>query len=208
MLRTCKATEIPPNPSKNAQIIILVEMFLLAISAISQTPFVSSISPVIIPFRYLLEILKTLDSGEIRLTNKFNIPLLFNIEITTEKSTTNPPIRNIVLIEFIMELARISPKFDKDIFDGNLFEFTCKKEDLLFLLTFHHLNKIPTVIQASICVIRSKIPVLVSLKSPIPTVPTINKGPELFVKAISLSASIFVQRPCFLKSDTIFAPTG
>mgnify|MGYP004532325749 CR=1 FL=1 len=47
-----------------------------------------------------------------------------------------------------------------------------------------------------------------SLKRPIPTVPTINKGPELFVKAISLSASIFVQSPCSLKLDTILAPTG
>ena len=113
-----------------------------------------------------------------------------------------------VLIEFIMELAKTSPKFDNDILEGNLLEVSIKEVLLLFLPLFHHLNKIPTVIQASICVIRSKIPVLVSLKSPIPTVPTINKGPELFVKAISLSASIFVQRPCFLKSDTIFAPTG
>ena len=134
-------------------------MFLLAISAISQIPFVSSISPVIIPFRYLSEIPKTLDSGEIRLTNKFNIPILFNIEITTEKSTTNPPIRNMVLIEFIMELAKTSPKFDNDILEGNLLEVSIKEVLLLFPPLFHHLNKIPTVIQASICVIRSKIPV-------------------------------------------------
>jgi len=51
-------------------------------------------------------------------------------------------------------------------------------------------------------------PVLVSKNKPIPTLPTINKGPELFVKLKSLSASGFVQIPVFLKSATILAPVG
>lgn len=51
MLSTCKATEIPPNPSKKAQIMMFVDIFLLGINATEQTPFVSSISPVTIPFK-------------------------------------------------------------------------------------------------------------------------------------------------------------
>ena len=183
-------------------------MFLLAINAIEQTPFVSSIRPITIPFMYLEGIPKVLKTGERKLEINSKQPLLFKIEITTEKSTTNPPIRNMVLIEFIMELAKTSPKFDNDILEGNLLEVSIKEVLLLFLLFFHHLNKIPTVIHAKICVISNKIPVLVSLKRPIPTVPIMNKGPELFVKAISLSASISEHKPCFLKSATIFAPTG
>ena len=43
---------------------------------------------------------------------------------------------------------------------------------------------------------------------PVPTAPIINSGPELFVKARSLSASSFVSDPFFLRSAVIFAPTG
>lgn len=49
---------------------------------------------------------------------------------------------------------------------------------------------------------------VVSLKSPIPTVPIINNGPELFVNEISLSHSSFVQIPWALKLAIIFAPIG
>ena len=42
----------------------------------------------------------------------------------------------------------------------------------------------------------------------IPTVPTINSGPELLVKASNLSASCLVTIPCSIKLETIFAPTG
>ena len=124
-------------------------MLLLAINAIEQTPFVSSIRPIIIPFMYLEERPKAFRIGERKLAINSKQPLLFKIEITTEKSTTNPPIRNTVLIEFIIELAKTSPKFDKDILEGNLLEASIKELLLLFLLLFHHLNKIPTVIHAS-----------------------------------------------------------
>ena len=49
---------------------------------------------------------------------------------------------------------------------------------------------------------------LVSLNNPIPIVPIIKSGPELFVKASNLSASSFVQIPWDLKFETIFAPIG
>ena len=42
----------------------------------------------------------------------------------------------------------------------------------------------------------------------IPIVPIINKGPELFVKAKSLSASALEQVPSSLNLVTILAPTG
>jgi len=41
-----------------------------------------------------------------------------------------------------------------------------------------------------------------------PTVPIINNGPELFVKAKSLSASAFEQTLSCLNFVTILAPTG
>ncbi len=41
-----------------------------------------------------------------------------------------------------------------------------------------------------------------------PTVPTINSGPELLVKASNLSHSSFEQILSFLKLEAIFAPTG
>ena len=57
-------------------------------------------------------------------------------------------------------------------------------------------------------VINKIIPVVVSANILIPTVPKMNKGPELFVKQSSLSASYLLQMPSFLKFVTIFAPTG
>lgn len=43
---------------------------------------------------------------------------------------------------------------------------------------------------------------------PVPTAPIMKSGPELFVKARSLSASCFVRDPFFLRSAVILAPTG
>ena len=40
----------------------------------------------------------------------FNIWDSFNIETITEKIVTNPPIITIVLIEFMIDVAKISPK--------------------------------------------------------------------------------------------------
>ena len=125
---------------------MFIDIFLLTIDAIEQTPFVSSISPVKIPFTYLEERPKIFKIGERKLVTKSNEPLLFKIEITTEKSTTNPPIRNIVLIAFIIEVAKTSPKLDKHILEGRVFKEVSEKE--LLFLHFHHLNKKPTVMHA------------------------------------------------------------
>ena len=51
-------------------------------------------------------------------------------------------------------------------------------------------------------------PIAVFLNIRIPTVPIMNKGPELFVKLSNLSHSSFVQILFFLKLVAIFAPTG
>ena len=56
---------------------------------------------------------------------------------------------------------------------------------------------IPTVIQAKICVISNSNPIDVLPNILIPTVPTINNGPELFVKLKSLSHSILEHIFCF-----------
>lgn len=55
---------------------------------------------------------------------------------------------------------------------------------------------------------KSKIPIVVLPYIKIPTVPTINKGPELLVKLRSLSHSSLEQILFFLKLEAIFAPTG
>ena len=46
MLNTCSIIEIPPNPNKKAQIIILTAKFLFITEDTATTPFVSSKSPV------------------------------------------------------------------------------------------------------------------------------------------------------------------
>ena len=54
---------------------------------------------------------------------------------------------------------------------------------------FQNLNIIPTLIQPKICVIKSKRPITELPNKRVPQVPTINRGPELFVKLINLSHS-------------------
>ena len=60
-------------------------------------------------------------------------------------------------------------------------------------LEFQNLKINPTVILASKCVTKSKIPIIVFPNILIPTVPIINKGPELLVKLKSLSHSSLEQ---------------
>ena len=57
---------------------------------------------------------------------------------------------------------------------------------VVFSFFFQNLNKNPTVIQAKMCVIKRRIPIIVLPYINMPTVPIINKGPELFVKLRSL----------------------
>ena len=125
-----------------------------------------------------------------------------------EKITIKPPINKIVEILFVILSDNISPKLYKwtDCFFWllNKFLLDAKVEEVLF----QDLNIIPTETQANKWVIKRRIPILVFLNIKIPTVPIINKGPELFVKLSSLSHSSFEQILFFLKFDAILAPTG
>ena len=67
MLNTCNITEIPPNPNKNAHIIIVILIVLVGILQIYCTPFVNSIKPVYIPCKKLLSIPIKLKKGDVKL---------------------------------------------------------------------------------------------------------------------------------------------
>lgn len=58
------------------------------------------------------------------------------------------------------------------------------------------------------CVINNNMPIVELPNILIPTVPIINKGPELFVKLSNLSHSVLDKILFFLKLQAIFAPTG
>ena len=92
-----------------------VEISLLGITDIMETPFVSSNIPVKIPFEQLSGIPKKLVIGEIKPEAKFNILLAFKIDIITENRTIKPPIKKIVLTALIIDEAKISPKFVAEI---------------------------------------------------------------------------------------------
>lgn len=111
MLKTCSSTEIPPKPSKKAHNTILIDMFFEATDVISDTPFVSSISPEMIGFAKEKSILRDFKIGYKINDIISNILLLLNMEITTEKITTKPPIIIIVLLDSIIASERIPPKF-------------------------------------------------------------------------------------------------
>lgn len=58
------------------------------------------------------------------------------------------------------------------------------------------------------CVINNNMPIVELPNILIPTVPIINRGPELFVKLSNLSHSVLDKILFFLKLQAIFAPTG
>ena len=133
----------------------------------------------------------------------------FKIEIILEKITTNPPIIKTVEMLLIILFPKTSPKLEKVTFLFLLkldFEFlSILKVDLL---NFQNLKIIPTVIQAKICVTSNNKPIVELPNILIPTVPTINNGPELLVKLSNLSHSSLEQILFSLKSQAILAPTG
>ncbi len=102
--------DIPPKPSKNAQNIILIDIFLIGIFAIIDTPFVSSIIPDKIPLIKLLGIFKALHTGSNIWENTIKKPVFLSIDIITLKSITNPPIITIVETEDIILFCKILPK--------------------------------------------------------------------------------------------------
>lgn len=208
ILKTCKNTDIPPKPSRKAVNIRLIEIFLQTMEDITLIPFVISKKPVNRPWAKFISIFKLLKIGLTILVKILKIPPVFNIEITLENITTNPPIRKIVEILLLILSAKISPRLDKE---AN-FEFETspdlERESSVLEVFFQNLKIIPTVIHANICVINSKIPIVVLLNIRIPTVPIINRGPELLVKLSNLSHSSFVQIFFSLKEVAILAPTG
>ena len=130
MLRTWSKIDIPPKPSKNAQIIMFKEIFFIGILEIIETPFVSSTMPDNIPDEKLLGILKILRNGERILDNISNIPVCLSIDIITLKSITNPPIITTVVIEVIILFCKIPPS---ELNFGGVFLFVSEKDDIIFL---------------------------------------------------------------------------
>ena len=116
MLSTCKSTEIPPKPRRNAVKIKLIESFLQGIPEITFIPFVISKKPLTIGEIKLVSIFKMLNKGDKQVESICNIPLAFKIEITHENTTTKPPIRRIVEILLVILFAKISPRFEKETF--------------------------------------------------------------------------------------------
>ena len=114
MLKTCKRTEIPPKPSKNAVKIMFIESFLQAINEILLIPFVISKIPQRKGPMNEVSILIALNKGEIHVDKICNNPLDFKIEITLEKITTKPPISKIVEILLVILSANTSPKLEKE----------------------------------------------------------------------------------------------
>lgn len=113
MLNTCKNTEIPPKPSRNAVITRLIERFLLLIDEIVWIPFVISNNPVNIPDIKFWSMCKILKIGVMLVHNIFNIPLALSMEMMLENITTKPPINKIVEMLFVILSASISPKLAK-----------------------------------------------------------------------------------------------
>ena len=200
---------MPPKPSKKAERTILIEIFLQGILDIALIPFVISNNPV----KKLEEkdelILKKSVIGENILFITFNNPLALKIEIILEKITTKPPIKIIVETLLVILSAKTSPKLEKQIlFFKEIFSCCLEKDNLELEFFFQNLKTIPTLIQAKICVIKSKKPIVVFLNIRMPTVPIINKGPELLVKLRSLSHSSLLHILFILKLLAILAPIG
>lgn len=110
MLKTCKSTDIPPNPNKNAQIIMLEERDLLITELTRDTPLVSSIIPEMIGFANDRSIFSNFSGMYSKYEKISKILLLPKIEIITEKITTKPPIIIIVLLDSNIVLESMLPR--------------------------------------------------------------------------------------------------
>jgi len=110
-----------------------------------------------IGFTYSILSPKILNNGANKVEKICNNPELFKIDITTEKIITNPPIITIVLIEFIILLANISPKLEKVKFSFELID-TFLEITFSLSCSFQNLNKNPTIIHAKKCVKKSNNP--------------------------------------------------
>ena len=110
ILKTWSKTDIPPNPSKNAHIVIWILIAFIGMTEIIDTPFVSSTIPDNIPVANVVGMFRTSNKGDRNLDKISKIPVLFNIDIITLKSITNPPIMTMVFTDVIILFCRILPR--------------------------------------------------------------------------------------------------
>ena len=210
ILKTCSSTENPPKPNKKLADIILIESDFICTFETRFTPFVNSIIPDNIGFINLSGKWIMRAIGDSIAVNPSKIPLWFNIDMITENITTKPPIIKIVEIAFVMLFPSISPREEKEMALDLGVKLLLLLNGLLEVLDewLKKRNVIPTVMQARMWLIKSKIPISVLPNKVMPTVPIINNGPELLVKANNLSASSLVTIFWSIKFATILAPTG
>ena len=150
MLSTCNKTEIPPNPSKNAVIKILIESFLQAILEIVLMPLVISKRPVNSGSIKEGDRCIKLKNGVIIISIICVMPLDFNIEIIEEKITTNPPITKIDFILLTILSDRISPKLDRDAwFSFFVYDLEGDEYESEGFVFFQKRKRKPTVKEAS-----------------------------------------------------------
>lgn len=202
ILKTWSKTDIPLNPIMKVDKRMLEVGIWEYIIEVDFTPFVISSNPII----KLNEISSEIPNFDnIKAKEAIN-PEFSKIEIITEKRTTNPPIVRIADIDFFILSPKISPSSETRI--SLLLELVSLENSTLNSFLFQYLNIYPTVKADNIWDINRITPILLSLNKAIPTVPNINKGPELLVKAISLSASVFEIIFFSFKLHTTLAPTG
>ena len=114
MLKTWSNTEIPPNPSKNADKMTFWDIFFILTVAIKFTPFVSSNIPQSKGSISFVSKPKVLKKGKSSRPICSNICRLLKIETKTENITTYPPIRRIVDTAFCMLWPRTFPRFFRE----------------------------------------------------------------------------------------------
>ena len=180
MLIICNNTEIPPIPSRKEASIIFIDMFFIWILDIRERPFVISKIPIINGSIKEAGICIVLNNGISSMFIIYITWLSFNIEIITENITIKPPIIKIVDVALEIEFAINSPKFTKEAVLEDEFDIILRF--FVFVGVYQNLNKIPTVIDDNICVMRSKIPIVVLPNILIPIVPTMKRGPRIICK--------------------------
>lgn len=119
--KTCSKMDIPPKPRRKAQIVIFIDILLIGILDIIDTPLVSSTIPDKVPFINSVGIWRIENIGDTNVPNILRIFELFNIDIMTLKSITKPPIITTVLTDDIILLCKILPKL---LIEGGVFLFT------------------------------------------------------------------------------------
>ena len=126
---------------------MLIEICLSLIPEIKLIPFVISKIPVENATEIVVGKFNFLQIGSKIKEIIFAKPLVFSIEIITEKSTTKPPIKSVVDIADVILSPKTSPRLEKEMF-CNLFSDT----EALYIFScltsfFQNLNKNPTVKQ-------------------------------------------------------------